>query len=84
MIPDGFKTFSVLKNIDLNKNRIKTNRLDVVFSATQLMKKFKSKKQYYITQDHFFQKKCLYSRVSNRRDSPLINYSDFCHPPQPY
>ena len=26
----------------------------------------------------------LYSRVSNRRDSPLINYSVFCHPPQPY
>ena len=25
-----------------------------------------------------------YSRVSNRRDSPLINYSVFCHPPQPY
>ena len=28
--------------------------------------------------------KLLYSRVSNRRDSPLINYSVFCHPPQPY
>ena len=26
----------------------------------------------------------LYSRVSNRRDSPLINYSVFCHPPQPW
>ena len=25
-----------------------------------------------------------YSRVSNRLDSPLINYSVFCHPPQPY
>lgn len=44
MIPDGFKTFSVLKNIDLNKNIIKTNRLNVVFAATQFMKKFKSKK----------------------------------------
>ena len=44
MIPDGFKTFSVLKNIDLDKNGIKTNRLNVVFAATQLMKKFKSKK----------------------------------------
>ena len=26
----------------------------------------------------------LYSRVSNRRDFPLINYSVFCHPPQPW
>ena len=26
----------------------------------------------------------LYSRVSNRRDSLLINYSVFCQPPQPY
>ena len=25
-----------------------------------------------------------YSRVSNRRDSLRINYSIFCHPPQPY
>ena len=25
-----------------------------------------------------------YSQVSNRRDSPLIDYSIFCHPPQPY
>ena len=26
----------------------------------------------------------LYFRVSNRRDYPFINYSVFCHPPQPY
>ena len=25
-----------------------------------------------------------HSRVSNRWDSPLINYSAFCHPPKPY
>ena len=26
----------------------------------------------------------IYSRVSKRRDSPIINYSIFCHPLQPY
>ena len=26
----------------------------------------------------------IYSQVSNRRDSSFVNYSVFCHPPQPY
>ena len=40
--------------------------------------------QHRAKQKAFFSNIFAYSRVSNWRDSPLINYSVFCHPPQSY
>ena len=56
----------------------------MVVNVTEISQKIKNKSLLSIEKDIKEWEKIPYSRVSNRQDFPLINYSTFYHPPQSY